>query len=339
MTTLADVAKRAAVSLSTASYVLSGKRPISDATRTRVLAAMDELGFHPNNQGRALASGRTRTIALLYPAADAVLSPMPMEFVTATASRAEERGYALVLSTTQSTREQVLSLLRRGFVDGFVVMEVSLSDPRVDLLIKEKAPFALIGRRQDNTGQSFVDLDFEHAIEIAVEHLAGLGHRTIAVICRNDGSRNDYGPTARMRQSFNRLKELQGLRGDVFTCAAHPAAGAELLDTILKELPDVTAMITSNTESITGLFRSAHEKQIVVPDDLSIVGLISSRVAEFLRPAITAVDFPVEEMGRKGVDFLIDQLEGGVSEPQQLVLRSSVIIRATTGPASKRIHS
>jgi DNA-binding LacI/PurR family transcriptional regulator len=332
MTTLADVAKHAGVSLSTASYALSGKRPISEQTRSRVLAATEELGFHPNNLGRALASGKTRTIALLYPAQNAVLSPMPMEFVTAAAAQSELRGYALILSTTNSTRENILSLIRRGFVDGYLVMEVSLADPRIELLSSANVPFALIGRPRELSGLHLVDLDFEHAIAIAVDHLYQLGHRAIAVLCRTDGPLKDYGPTFRMRRSFEEQQRKLGINGVFRTCEANPAAGETAVDRILHEHPDITAIISSNTESIPGVFRAATERGIAVPADLSILGIVSPRIAEFLSPSVTTVDFPAEEMGRRGVDFLIDQLEGRVETPQQLVLRSSVTIRSSTGP-------
>jgi DNA-binding LacI/PurR family transcriptional regulator len=106
---------------------------------------------------------------------------------------------------------------------------------------------------------------------------------------------------------------------------------------VLAEQPDVTAVITPNTEAIPGMFRAAQQKTIQVPEQLSILGVLSPRVAEFLSPPITAVDVPAEEMGRRGVDFLIDQLEGGVPQPQQLVLRSSLTIRASTGPRRDRV--
>ncbi|MGB3306456.1 MAG: LacI family DNA-binding transcriptional regulator [Thermomicrobiales bacterium] len=330
MATMADVAKRAGVSLSTASYALSGKRPISNATRSRVLAAMQELGFHPNNQGRALASGRSRTLALLYPVEDSLLLPMPMEFVTAASIQAERRGYALILSTTGHSTEHVLSLLHRGFVDGYLVMEVALTDPRVDLLMQKQVPFALIGRRADNTGLHFIDLDFEHAIELAMTHLISLGHRSIGLLCRFDGDLHEYGPTVRMSNRFRHVADNYGICGTVATCPASPGAGDDALNAVLASQPNLTALVCSNTESITGILRSAAELGRKIPDDLSLVGIISPRLAEFLTPPITAVDFPAAEMGRRGVDLLIDQLEGSVDAPQQLVLRSSVTVRGST---------
>ena len=98
MSTMSDVAKRAGVSLSTVSYVLSGKRAISEPTRQRVLAAIDELDFHPNQLGRALASQRSNTIALLFPALARGIGELQLEFVTSAAETASQHGYSFLLS-------------------------------------------------------------------------------------------------------------------------------------------------------------------------------------------------------------------------------------------------
>src|SRR5262245_21615277 len=108
MATMADIAKRAGVSLSTVSYALSGKRPISDATRRRVLAAIDELDFRPHAAGRALASKRSNTIAILYPSPAQGWTEMPLEFVIGAAEEAARHGYSLVLSTSPPADEQML---------------------------------------------------------------------------------------------------------------------------------------------------------------------------------------------------------------------------------------
>ncbi len=330
MTTLTDVARLAGVSVSTASYVLSGKRPISEPTRQRVLAAMDDLGFRPNNQGRALASGKTRTLALLYPSLESLASPMPMEFVTAAASQAEHRGYALILSTTNDAEEDVLSLIQRGFVDGYVLMEITMSDPRIDLLKIKNVPFAIIGRQADNTGLHFVDLDFQYAVDLAVDHLLDLGHRHIGLLCRSAGESLGYGPTVRMRERFEERQRDLGFCGLFHTCGGDPHDGETAFEMLLAIDPNLTALISSNTEAISGIVKAAAAMNVSIPADVSLVGMLSPRIAEFLVPPITGIDFPAEEMGQRGVDLLIDQLEGRVQEPQQLVLSPSITVRSST---------
>jgi DNA-binding LacI/PurR family transcriptional regulator len=335
--TLADVAKLAGVSLSTASYVMSGKRPISDETRQRVFAAMAELGFQPNNQGRALASGKSRAVALLYPLRTSMASTVPLDFVTSAAAAAEARGYLLVLSTADQSESHLLSMVERGFVDGYLLMEIALRDPRVDLLRARNLPFAMIGHTEANDGLRYVDVDFAYAVETAIEHLAELGHRTIALVDRQPGDlRHGYGPAVRSRNAFEREMARRGFAGRVVGGPATSEAGEIALHSILDQNPETTAVIAMNGEDAAGILRAAASRGVSIPGDLSVFGVVSARTAELVAPPLTAIDFPAEEMGRNGVDFLIDLLEGGETEPQQRLFRPPVTIRASTGIARNR---
>src|SRR5687767_2685561 len=117
---MADIAKRAGVSLSTVSYVLSGKRPISEATKQRVQEAIAELDFHPHGIGRALASKRSNTIALLYPTASYGMAEITFEIIQAAVDTAADRGYSLLISTAPPEEREVLRLIRNGLIDGLV---------------------------------------------------------------------------------------------------------------------------------------------------------------------------------------------------------------------------
>lgn len=342
MATLGDVAKRSGVSLSTASYVLSGRRPISEKTRQRVLAAMDELDFRPNNQGRALASGRSRTVALLYPAQNAIFATMPLEFVISAAAEAERKGYALTLATTGTPDEQMLSMLDRGFVDGYILMEIALIDSRIELLKRRGLPFAMIGRCCDNTGINYVDFDFDDAVIKALDHLQALGHDSIAMVVRHPGDlENGYGPSVRLVHAFTTESEKRTINALITYCDSTPDAGEAILGDLLETHPDLTAILCANAESTIGLLRSIAERGLSVPRDLSLFGLFSARAAESLATPITCVDFPVEEMGRCGVDFLIDFLEGGeTTTPNQKVIQSHIKNRGSTGhpPAPQALN-
>src|SRR5215203_7212013 len=216
MTTIADIAKRAGVSVSTVSYVLSGKRSISPETQARVRAAIDELDYHPHAPGRALASRRTRQIAVLYPTVTNGLSEFQLEFFTAAAEAAADSGYAFQLSTAPVTERALLDLMRSGAVDGLILMEVRLHDWRVDMLRQHGFPFTLIGHCAENDGIDFVDLDYEVAAETVVDQLAQLGHRDIALIlgCEEQQAA-EYGPAVRSLKGFESAVARRGLAGTV----------------------------------------------------------------------------------------------------------------------------
>ena len=131
---------------------------------------------------RSLASKRTQTIALLYPTLIKGHSDARFDFVIRAAEVSAQHGYAFLLWTAPNNESDILQLTQQGRVDGLILMEVHLHDSRVELLKKQQYPFSLIGHCANNDGISFVDLDFEHAVATAVDHLVELG---VVVITRN----------------------------------------------------------------------------------------------------------------------------------------------------------
>lgn len=331
---MADIARTANVSVSTVSYALSGKRPISAATRRRVLAAMDEADFRPHAAGRALASRRARTIALLFPAPSKGVTELQLEFFTSAAETAGAHGYAFILSMAPEDDAEMLRMSRNGLVDGLILMEVRRHDPRVALLRAEGVPFTLIGHCDDNTGHSFVDLDFAAAIETAVAHLSDLGHREIALI--NTATAllaAGYGPAVRSQDGFAAALARYGLRGHHVACDPTFEAGLHLAHTLVAEFPGVTGIVSINREALGAFINLASARGLAIPGDLSLVGIFSERLARLFSPPLTTVDFPVAAMARLGTELLIQQLEGGVAEPIQTMFEGSLIVRQSSGPA------
>lgn len=339
MTTMTDIAKRAGVSVSTVSYVLSGKRPISETTRQRVLEEIRKSGFQPNAAGRALASRRSRTVALLYPVESSGLTRMPLEFVISAAGEAGRQGYALLVSTSSAEDEEILSKFQRGAVDGIIVMEVALHDPRVELLKERQVPFTMIGHCADNIGLNYVDLDFPQAVEAAVAHLHEHGHRWIALIDRTtDEDAVGYGPSVRSRCGFRESTDRHGVEGIHAPCGATADEGARVARELLTAHPKTSAIISLNTEAIGGIYSTIREHGLAIPDDISIIAITSPRIAEFMVPRLTSVDFPAALMGRMGVELLVRQLEGGdTTDIEQRLLEPTLTIRESTGPAPARV--
>lgn len=334
---MADIAERAGVSLSTVSYALSGKRPISAATKRRVLDAVVALDFQPNARGRALATKRTKTIALLFPALVKGLTEMRLEFVASAAETAGAHGYCFVLSTSPAEDSEVLRLLDSGLVDGLILMEVKLRDARVELLRRRRQPFALIGHCERNDGIDYVDLDFEHAIETAVGHLSRLGHRRFAFV---NGSETlyeaGYGPAVRSLAGFRRAIASAGLAGHGHFCEPSHEGGSTLIRQLLAAEPDLGAVITINRDALGGIVEAAHDLGRRVPDDLSVVAVVPERLASLFTPSLTTIDFPAAQMGRMGVELLIRRLEGGGAAPTQCLLRADLTVRKSTGPYRPR---
>jgi DNA-binding LacI/PurR family transcriptional regulator len=330
MTTIADIAKRAGVSVSTVSYVLSGKRPLSARTKHRVRAAIVELDYHPHAAGRALASRRTRQIAVLYPSVGSGLTEFQLEFFTAAADAAAGSGYAFLLSTAPVTDRALLELMRSGAVDGLILMEVRLRDWRVELLRQHGFPFTLIGHGTENDGVSFVDLDFVAAAESAVDYLAQLGHHDIGLVLGSEKQlAAEYGPAVRSLAGFERAIARCGLAASVIHGEATFEAG-QLLARQLAASPQVTAAVVVSPGVLAGLVAGTYDSGRRIPDDLSLVAMVPRKFARLFTPALTTIDFPAAQMGRLGAEMLIRRLEGGADRAEHVLLRGELIVGRST---------
>src|SRR5262249_33991983 len=132
-----------------------------------------------------LRAGKTSNIALLFPLkypGNLPYNALEMDFIIGASSAAAEQDYLLQLVTIQATRQSLLNFYRSNQVDGLILMHIHTQDWRVDLLRENNLPFVMIGHCADNTGLSFVDLDFEAVLPTAIEHLVELGHRRIGFL-------------------------------------------------------------------------------------------------------------------------------------------------------------
>ena len=338
MATIKDVAKKAGVSVSTVSYTLSGVRPVSEETRKRVQQAIDELNYHPNLLARGLINKRTRIIALLYPAPSlASFDDLPVEFILSVTSTTYDHDYGLLLITHPVGQQEILQIINQGLVDGVILMEVLRHDPRADLMKANGFPFSLIGHGENNEGISFVDMDFYTSNRIAVEHLAQLNHRHIAMIpffVDTENAQHNY--LLETIRGFRETIQRLGLRGTMLGSEPNAECSYEVMKELLEKYPDLTAVIVSDEPVYIGVSKALQEKGLKVPDDFSIIGGISDRSAVKYTPQITTVSIPAIEMGRLGAEFLIQRLENPNQVPQQVILPPKFTNRQSTGPWKER---
>jgi len=312
MATIRDVAQRAGVSMSTVSYALNGNRPISDETRSRIQAAVDELGYQRNAAARALASRRSHVIALVVPPVSGGMGATIGEFVEAATAEAEDNGYALMIWPF-ANREyaKVDHFVQARLADGVLVMEVTLDDPRIAVLEAAKVPFTMIGRTRDTTGQSWVDIDFEQSTAMVIDRLAELGHRHIALINHSPAMLDDlYGPAVRTRDAFRAGTAARGMLGIDFPCDESAISGRQVVSEILTRDPATTALITLNETATFGVMSELHDRGLSVPGDVSVVGLATSpAVATMSTPRLSAWNVPGQALGRTAVQELLEVID------------------------------
>ncbi|MHC0428936.1 LacI family DNA-binding transcriptional regulator [Streptomyces sp. O3] len=333
MVTLAEVAQHAGVSASTVSYVLSGKRSISLGTRERVERSIQELGYHPNAGARALASSKSTILALMMPLRTDMYVPVMMEIAVAVATTAREHGYDVLLLTGDEGAAAVRRVTRSGLADAMILMDVELEDERLPLLRESDQPAVLIGLPAETAGLTCVDLDFVATGALCAEHLAGLGHRDIAVL--------GEAPAVYERHTGFAERTLDGLRAASRElglsmlhrpCDGGYQAVAATLARIFDERPGTTGFVVQNESAVEPLLGLLRQQGRAVPEDVSVVAVCPDQVALQSSVRLTSVAIPAQEMGRQAVRRVIAKLDGQGTDEVAL-LAPELVRRASSGPA------
>ncbi len=334
MVNMRDVAHRAGVSIATVSFVLNGTKPVTAATRARVEQSMADLGYRRNVVARALASRRTHIIAMAYPALEHKFGMSTAEFFTSAAEAARKEDYHLVLWPVGNDGAELRELLGQGLVDGVVLMEVQLDDPRVGILRQTGMPFAMIGRTTELEGLSHVDIDFDTTVETAVEHLYDLGHRQLALVSGDldDPRFHAYGPWVRTEDAYRRVAAEYGLQTVVLECSDTTRAGQEAAERLVREHPETTAILVLNEYAALGVVSGLNRMGRAVPGEFSVLPLLMvPETAALTNPELTIMRTPGPELGQLGTEALIRQLENADPLPPQLV-PAKLYPGATTAP-------
>jgi DNA-binding LacI/PurR family transcriptional regulator len=330
---IADVASHAGVSISTVSYVLSGKRPISQETRRRVEASIRTLGYHPHAGARALASNRSNVIALVLPLRTGVHVPVVMQFVLSVVTNARRYDHDVLL-VTQDEGEKGLERVAAGKIaDGLVVMDVELRDARIPVLRTLSRPSVLIGFPAQASGLTCVDLDFVAAGALCIDHLADLGHRSIGIL---GSPRAVYERgTGFARRMLAGVEEACGRRHVAATthpCEPTPAAVMATVQLLLSERPDLTAIVVHNEPAIQPLLDALHSLGRRTPEDVSVLAVCPDELAEHASPRVSSVTIPADELGKQAVDLLMAKLDDE-HVPDATLLTPRLTERGSTRPA------
>jgi DNA-binding LacI/PurR family transcriptional regulator len=339
MVTLAEVARQAGVSPSTVSYVLSGKRSISAATRSRVERAIRELGYHPNAGARALASAKSHIIALVVPLRGDVYVPIMMEIAIAVTTAARQYGYDVLLVTNDEGPDGVRRVAASGLADGVILMDVQLEDDRIPVLRELGTHAALIGLPADSRGLACVDHDFAAAGALCADHLADLGHRDVAFIGYADRVyRRHVGYADRTLTGFGERAAERGLRFLHRPCEGTYEGTAGALARVLDDRPGTTGFVVQNEGAITPLLGLLRSSGRIVPEDASVVALCQPQLAEQNAPRVTSVTGAADELGRRAVELLMKRVdsEAGEVEGEVWLLTPELTVRESSGPAPGR---
>ncbi|MEV6237587.1 LacI family DNA-binding transcriptional regulator [Lentzea sp. NPDC051838] len=309
MITIKEVARHAGVSMSTVSYVLSGKRSISEETKRRVEESIVALGYHPNAGARALASNRSQVLGLVVPLRSDHNLPVIMQFVASIVASAREHDYDVLLLTKESGPGEAHRVVARSMADAIVVMDVESADPRIPELRTVDAPVVLLGMPDDHQGLSCVDLDFTTAGRQLAGHLADLGHRSIALIGSHP-SVYERGTSyaARLLAGFTSEMAKRDLPASVHSCAPGYDAVAACLDEVLHPDRGTTGLVVHNEAILGQLLLELRRRSLDVPGDVSVIALCPDDLAESLPVPLTSIAVPAAELGSIAVEMVMSRL-------------------------------
>ena len=329
--TIVDVSEASGVSVATVSRILNDKPDVAAGTRERVLRVMDEIGFVPQNAWRQIRSGRTGLIAMHFPQD---FNPPAMGLIMTAALGVEEAGYSINIITRQLSDAELLAMFRSRQTDGILLLEVLTDDTRAATLREHDCPFVMVGHRADSEGMSFVDVDVQHGVDIAMEHLVGLGHRHVGLLGLDPvvGDKTYAYATWALRayeeacgrMDLPSLSAVGGLR---------PQDTAPVARRLLEKHPEITALVALQDQTVIGTLQAVRTLGLRTPDDLSVVGMTSEPMAEMATPALTTVSFPEREMGHTAARMLLDVLDRGRTAGEQVLIRPELTVRdSTAGP-------
>jgi LacI family transcriptional regulator len=330
--TITDVASEAGVHPSTVSRVLNGHAgsTIRPATRERVLAAADVLGYRPSALARSLRLQRTLTLGMLVPD---ITNPFFSSIIKGAEDAARERGYNLILCNSEDQPEReaaYLQLLRERQVDGVLIASSQMADETIEGLRADSFPFVLVNRAALDGEDLAVVVDNHAAAVEVVAHLAALGHRRVGHLA---GPQNTTTGRDR-REGYEAGVRAHGLVHEpaliVEADAFSEDAGDRALGIMLAGPARPTAVFGANDLIAIGMLQRLRRIGVRVPDDLSIVGFNDIPLAGLLEPALTTVRVPQLAMGVAGAHLLIDRLEGRPIGEIRLTLPTELVIRASS---------
>jgi DNA-binding LacI/PurR family transcriptional regulator len=325
---MTEVARAAGVSQKTVSRVVNGEPHVSPEVRDRVLRAVQELGYRPNNAARALLLGRYRRIGVVS-LGSALYGPATLLLAL---ERAMHRaGYSFALAGTlegQPVQVAVETLLEQG-VDGIVLSEPI--DDGTPLRVSADVPVVSLGEGVEvGQGESaVVGADGFVAARTATEHLLALGHRTVWHI---PGPHDWWAARDRLRGWREALAAAGApepplpVEGD-WSPASGYAAGRRLA-----ELTDVTAVFAANDDMAIGALRAFTEAGLSVPGDVSVVGFDDIPAAAFLSPPLTTVRQDFTAVADRAVDVLTAMIEGSPAPAERTDIATELTVRASSGP-------
>ena len=327
-----EIARRAKVSTATVSRAINRVPTVDPQLAKRVWRVVDELGYYPNTQARALVSGRSRIFGLIV---SEFTNPFFPEIVQTFENLAVENNYEILITSTVNDPKRMELSVRRMIerrVDGVAILTFGMEESLLEHLRYRKVPLVFVDVGPDVRGIANIRINYQSGIRQAVQHLAALRHTRIAFVA---GPPHLKSALAR-REAFKTSMMEIGLSPDLITVGDHRMEGGMRALIELNSLSvQPTAVLCSNDMTAIGVMRQAYEQNIRVPEGLSVVGFDDIRLAEFTTPPLTTVQMSQKELAKIAFRALLNEIEGDPPshERHEYELTTSLVLRRSTALA------
>jgi LacI family transcriptional regulator len=324
--TIKDVAQAAGVSVGTASRVINGNSTVSTAIRLKVQQAIASLKFEPNAAARSMRLKSTRSIGVMM---RGITVPILADFVGAIEDILEADGYSLLLACSQDRKERELDILKvfaQRKVDGLIMTTCSELDAELALARTALGIPIVFMDRQVQTASDTIEIAHRSGTRAAVEHLLGLGHRRIGLITGSDALFPGRARVAGYMDAYAKFKltpDMKYLRADSFS---NEAVFSNTMDLVSGD-DRATAIISGGFDMLATVMRAVRARDLLIPDDISIIAGADSDLAQLANPAVTSLSWDMAATGRAAARLLLNRLSNQSSEPKRLHIATELLLR------------
>lgn len=327
-----EIARRAKVSTATVSRAINRVPTVDPQLAKRVWRVVDELGYYPNTQARALVLGRSRIFGLIV---SEITNPFFPEIVQTFENLAVENNYEILLTSTVHDPRRMESSVRRMIerrVDGVAILTFGMEESLIEHLRYRKVPLVFVDVGPDVPGIANIRINYLNGIRQAVQHLAALRHTGIAFI---SGPQHLKSAAAR-RDAFKAAMTEIGLSPDLIAVGDHKMEGGMQAFRELHALDQPpTAVLCSNDMTAIGVMREAYEQNVKIPDELSVVGFDDIHLAGFTIPPLTTVQMSQHELAKIAFQALLNEVDEPRSDaPHKYELVTNLVLRRSTALAA-----
>ncbi len=328
--TIKDVAKEAHVSPATISYVLNGKENISEETKARVYEAMEKLNYIPNLSARGLANNTSKLIGVVIPQTEPGSSLLfnnnfYSEIMSAIEYHARIQGYHVLISATDAN-ESYFKLAKQRNLDGIIIIG-AYPDQFFSDVKKTQIPIVLIDSYFDDHYFHNIQINDRYGGYIATKHLLEKGHRRIGIFT---GRLKEGGVVKKRFEGYTDALKEYGLPvndEDIFEGTVDFDSGLKLADRLVSKKTDITAIFCIADILAIGAMKGLHNRGVVIPDDISIIGFDDLVISQYVSPSLSTVHQNIAEKGEEAVRILFNSINGTNSGKQESILPISLAER------------